>query len=70
MPGKRLSGTAREDMREDMRADYEDGASVRDLAREYGCSYGRTHKLLREAGTTMRDRGGVQGRKRATADAS
>ncbi len=68
MPGKRLSGTARETTREDMRADYEDGASVRELAREYGRSYGQTHKLLREAGTSMRDRGGVQGRTRVGAN--
>ncbi len=67
MPGRRLTGTAREDTRLDMRADYEDGASVRELAKEYGCSYGQTHKLLQEAGTSMRSRGGVQGRTRVGA---
>jgi hypothetical protein len=66
MPGKRLSGTAREDLREDLRADYEAGDSVRMLAQEYGRSYGQTHKLLREAGTSMRPRGGVHGSTRKT----
>jgi hypothetical protein len=64
MPGRRLTGTAREDTREDMRADYEAGDSIRVLAREYGCSYGLSHRLLQEAGTTMRSRGGTRGTKR------
>jgi hypothetical protein len=63
MGGKRLLGTARVDLSDDLRAEYEQGRSVRQLAQEYGRSYGQTHKLLREAGTSMRSRGGVQGRK-------
>lgn len=65
MAGKRISGTPRAILRDDLRAEYEDGASVRDLAREYGRSYGQTHKLLQEAGTPMRARGGVQGAHRS-----
>lgn len=63
MGGKRLLGPARANLREDLRAEYEHGRSVRQLAQEYGRSYGQTHKLLREAGTSMRARGGVVGRK-------
>lgn len=58
---QRVSGTAREDLRTDMRALYEDGLSVRQLAQQYDRSYGLAHTLLREAGTSMRGRGGFQG---------
>lgn len=63
MGGKRLLGTARTNLCADLREEYEQGRSVRQLAQEYGRSYGQTHKLLAEAGTPMRSRGGVPGRK-------
>lgn len=41
-----------------LRAEYERGASIRDLAERSGRSYGFCHRLLHEAGTDLRARGG------------
>ena len=40
-----------------LRAEYERGATVQQLADGRRASYGLVHKLLAEAGTTMRRRG-------------
>lgn len=49
-------------VRQAMRADYEGGKTVREIAEQYERSYGTAHKLLTEAGTEMRGRGGFHGR--------
>ncbi|MFF5422099.1 helix-turn-helix domain-containing protein [Streptomyces sp. NPDC002409] len=43
-----------------LRAKYDAGASIRALVEDEGLSYGTTRKLLMEAGTTMRGRGGAR----------
>jgi hypothetical protein len=43
---------------EQLKSSYEEGASVRQLAVEADRSFGWVHRLLLEAGTTMRSRGG------------
>jgi hypothetical protein len=53
-----LTGTAREAAAEDCRELYEQGCSVRSVADRIGRSYGCTHQLLVEAGTTFRARNG------------
>ncbi|WP_369808555.1 MULTISPECIES: helix-turn-helix domain-containing protein [unclassified Mycobacterium] len=42
----------------ELRNAYEGGASIRTLSARTGRSYGSIHSLLRQAGTTMRGRGG------------
>jgi transposase len=39
-----------------IRAEYENGKSVRAIATMLGCSYGTTHRLLTRAGVTFRPR--------------
>ena len=56
---ERITGDARENLRQEMRQGYESSRkTVRQLASEHGVSYGRAHTLLREAGTEFRPRGG------------
>jgi hypothetical protein len=43
--------------RRSLHAQYERGASVRQLVRATGYAYGTVHTLLVEAGTAFRDRG-------------
>lgn len=43
-----------------LRAAYEQGAPIRALAKTCGRSYGFIAQLLKEAGTTMRPRGGTR----------
>lgn len=52
-----LRGTARTVYGGALRARYEDGDTIRDLKAATGRSYGYLHRLLREAGTTLRPRG-------------
>jgi hypothetical protein len=54
-------GTARVDLRHRMRLEYETGLTIHQVAAQFGRSYGTTHKLLTEAGTQMRGRGGANG---------
>lgn len=51
-----LTGGERAALREQLRVDYDDGATVRDLAAASGWSYGCVHRLLAEAGTHPRPR--------------
>lgn len=54
-----LHGAERLTLRQDMRRAYEDeGLTVHAVAARFGRSYGTTHKLLTEANTVMRGRGG------------
>lgn len=53
-----LTGEARTAAAEDCRELYEQGSTVRAVAARIKRSYGVTHKLLVEAGTTFRARNG------------
>ncbi|WP_030672249.1 helix-turn-helix domain-containing protein [Streptomyces sp. NRRL B-1347] len=55
-----LSGDRRREKARDLRVTYEAGASIRSLAARSGLAYGTVRKLLLEAGTTLRGRGGNQ----------
>ncbi|HKS45605.1 MAG TPA: helix-turn-helix domain-containing protein [Amycolatopsis sp.] len=61
----RIIGSTRKLLGADLRKRYEKGTSVRALANSIGRSYGFTNRLLKEAGTTMRKRGGVRIRRRS-----
>lgn len=63
-----ISGADRTGLSGHLREDYETGLSVRALAGRYNRSYGSTYKLLQEAGTPMRGRGGALGAPRKHAD--
>jgi hypothetical protein len=43
---------------DELRDEYQRGASIRNLAATTGKSYGFIHSILRESGITMRSRGG------------
>ncbi|PZS13019.1 MAG: transcriptional regulator [Pseudonocardiales bacterium] len=58
----RVSGPARTKLAVELRREYENGASIRDLMQAYGRSYGFIHQMLTESGTTLRQRGGLQPR--------
>ncbi|WP_436848009.1 helix-turn-helix domain-containing protein [Streptomyces coeruleorubidus] len=59
-----IKGPARHKVRADLKKAYDKGASIRTLARGCGRSYGFVHRLLTEAGTAMRSRGGPGTRSR------
>ncbi|WP_232837240.1 helix-turn-helix domain-containing protein [Lentzea terrae] len=56
--GKRITGSDRISMGEDLKAKYEKGASIRALAEDTGRSYGFVHGILGESGVVMRSRSG------------
>jgi len=58
--GARVTGPQREKLAKSMRKAYEKGATVRTLHEETGRSFGAIQRLLAEAGTTMRPRGGAR----------
>jgi hypothetical protein len=60
----KITGEVRTQLKADLRAAYEGGASVRQIAAGIGRSYGSAHLLLAEAGVTFRRRGGQAGRAR------
>jgi hypothetical protein len=53
-----LTGPDRAAAARDCRDYYEAGNTVRGTAQRFGRSYGVTYALLREAGTTLRDKQG------------
>lgn len=57
--GARISGTERERLTKTLRKSYEKGASLRELAYQSGRSYGFVHRVLTDAGVTLRGRGGA-----------
>jgi transposase len=58
-----ISGVARANLRAEMQQAYEvDGLTIEQVAERFGRSYGTTHKLLTEANTEIRPRGGFRGR--------
>ncbi|MQY40461.1 hypothetical protein SRB17_84940 [Streptomyces sp. RB17] len=57
--GVRITGEARDRLAGDLKKAYEDGASIRALAEATGRSYGFVHRILTEAGASLRGRGGA-----------
>jgi hypothetical protein len=53
-----VTGPARGKLGAELKKAYKTGASIRTLAHGCGRSYGFVHRVLTEAGTTMRTRGG------------
>lgn len=64
--GRRITGSERDTLTEELKSRYEQGASIRSLANETGRSYGFIHRLLVESETALRGRGGAT-RRKATA---
>lgn len=56
--GKRVTGKDRDKLAAALKKKYDKGATVRQLHAETGRSFGAIQKLLEDAGTTMRPRGG------------
>ena len=63
--GARITGESRDKLRDELKTQYEAGASIRSLAEQTGRSYGFVHNVLVEAGVALRRRGGPNRRKRA-----
>ncbi|MFB8000388.1 helix-turn-helix domain-containing protein [Streptomyces sp. NPDC056002] len=57
--GKRITGAARDQLAAELRTAYEGGASIRSIAESTRRSYGFVHRILTEAGVTLRQRGGA-----------
>jgi hypothetical protein len=55
----RIVGADRSKLAERLKREYEKGASIRDLIKETGRSYGFVHRLLVEEGVDLRARGGI-----------
>ncbi len=67
----RVTGKERAGLAKQLRTGYEKGASIRALAATSGKSYGFVHRLLTEAGVTLRARGGpTRGVRKNTAPAA
>jgi Helix-turn-helix domain len=56
---------SRDQLIDELRSAYEQGASIRALVADTGRSYGSIHAMLRESGTPMRSRGGPNHRTRS-----
>ncbi|MFD7539904.1 helix-turn-helix domain-containing protein [Streptomyces sp. NPDC059819] len=56
--GKRITGAVRDQLTDELAKAYKSGRSIRAIAEDTGRSYGLVHRLLTEAGITMRSRGG------------
>ncbi|WP_306192222.1 MULTISPECIES: helix-turn-helix domain-containing protein [unclassified Streptomyces] len=57
--GRLTPGPDRDKLAQDLKKKYDSGASIRALAEETGRSYGGVHRLLEDAKTTFRSRGGA-----------
>ncbi|WP_067974157.1 helix-turn-helix domain-containing protein [Nocardiopsis trehalosi] len=57
--GTRVTGTERSELATELKRRYDEGESIRSLAAATGRSYGFVHRLLTEAGVTLRGRGGA-----------
>ena len=55
----RVTGEARQELTRDLVGRYEAGESIRELAASTARSYGFVHRILVEAGVTLRGRGGA-----------
>lgn len=60
MKNKRIVGAERQALAAAVAERYAAGGSVREIAESIGRSYGFVHRLLEEAGVTLRSRGGNQ----------
>ncbi|MEV6033591.1 helix-turn-helix domain-containing protein [Nonomuraea sp. NPDC052116] len=58
MKNKRIVGAERAQLAAAVAERYAAGDSVREIAEAIGRSYGFVHRLLEEAGVTLRPRGG------------
>lgn len=56
--GRKISGAERDKLAADLGKAYASGVSIRALAEGCGRSYGFVHRLLTDAGITLRARGG------------
>ncbi|MCU1600245.1 MAG: hypothetical protein JWO22_954 [Frankiales bacterium] len=63
--GTRVTGGDRDSLSTQLKKKYEGGASIRALAEEHGRSYGFVHRILSEAGASLRGRGGATRKKKA-----
>jgi len=57
--GTRVTGSERSELASELKRRYDEGESIRSLAAATGRSYGFVHRLLTEAGVTLRGRGGA-----------
>jgi len=57
--GARITGAERNKLANDLRKQYDKGRSIRELAESHGRAYGVGHRVLTEAGATLRGRGGA-----------
>ncbi|MBC7677594.1 MAG: transcriptional regulator [Pseudorhodobacter sp.] len=63
--GTRVTGDDRATLSADLKKRYEGGESIRALAQLQNRSYGFVHRILSEAGVTLRGRGGATRKKAA-----
>ncbi|GGW60149.1 transcriptional regulator [Streptomyces lucensis JCM 4490] len=56
--GKWITGSARKELARTFTREYSEGRSIRSIAEAHGRSYGFVHRVLTEAGATLRARGG------------
>lgn len=63
--GRRVTGSERDKLANDLKKKYNSGASIRELADATGRSYGFVHRVLTESGATLRGRGGATRSKKA-----
>lgn len=54
----RITGADRSKLAAELKKAYDKGKSIRELATAHGRSYGFIHRVLNEAGVTLRGRGG------------
>jgi hypothetical protein len=64
--GARVTGNDRSKLAGELKKKYTSGASIRALAEETGRSYGFVHRMLSEAGVSLRGRGGATRGKKAS----
>ncbi len=57
--GRRVTGSERDKLANDLKKKYNGGASIRELAGDTGRSYGFIHRVLTESGVALRGRGGA-----------
>jgi hypothetical protein len=61
---RKIAGLEREQVRKDYAKRYNAGQSIRDIVADAGRSYGFVHRILTEAGVTLRGRGGYRPKKK------
>ena len=65
--GSRITGTQRSQLATQFAKRYSSGESIRTIADDAGRSFGFVHGVLKEAGVSLRSRGGAtRGAKKAT----